>query len=328
MEIKEVIGIDASKLTLGCRIHNSGLQDLFNNDPKGIEKLLDWKLTYCKFKKEHVLFVFENTGLYTIELTSILHGLGYLMYVTSGLEIRRSMGIARGKDDKADAKRIALYGYRVKQEVKPYNMPSKALTKLKLLMSIRRKLVVQNAGYMANIKEQKRVLRDDEVLFSVQKEVMKTLAIQIKTVEKEIDRIIQEEPELERLQTLLTGIKGIGKVTARFLIIYTVGFTAFDSWRKFASYVGIAPFPNRSGTSVKGRNKVSGLANKEGEALLHLCAASAISNPEITAYYNRRLVNGKHKMNTLNIIRNKLLSRAFAVMARGTPYVDIMKYAS
>lgn len=329
MEIKEVIGIDASKLTLDCCIHNSGLQDVFNNDPKGIEKLLDWELTHSKFKKEHVLFVFENTGLYTVQLTAILNDRGYFMYVASGLEIRRSLGIARGKDDKADAKRIALYGYRVKEEVKPYNMPSEALTKLKRLMSIRKKLVVHNAGYVANLKEQKRVLCDDEVLFKVQQEVMKTLAMQIKTVEKEIDRIIQEEPELESLQILLTGIKGIGKVTARFLIIYTVGFTAFDSWRKFASYVGIAPFPNRSGTSVKGRNKVSSLANKEGKALLHLCAASAIQcNPEIKAYYKRRLANGKHKMSTLNIIRNKLLSRAFAVVGRGTPYVDVMKYAS
>lgn len=329
MEIKEVIGIDASKLTLDCCIHNSGLQEVFNNDPKGIEKLLDWKLAHCKFKKEHVLFVFENTGLYTIQLTAILHERGYLMYVASGLEIRRSLGIARGKDDKADAKRIALYGYMVKEEIKLYNMPSKALSKLKRLMSIRRKLVVQNAGYMANLKEQKRVLSDDEVLFNVQQEMMKTLVVQIKAVEREIDRIIQEDPELERLQILLTGIKGIGKVTARFLIIYTVGFTAFDSWRKFASYVGIAPFLNRSGTSVKGRNKVSNLANKEGKALLHLCAASAIQcNPEIKAYYERRLAKGKHKMSTLNIIRNKLLSRAFAVVGRGTPYVDVMKYAS
>jgi transposase len=61
-----------------------------------------------------------------------------------------------------------------------------------------------------------------------------------------MDRIIQGDPELERLQKLLTSVKGIGRMTARFLIIYTVGFTAFESWRKFASYVEIAPFPNRS----------------------------------------------------------------------------------
>src|SRR5690606_37796974 len=153
-----------------------------------------------------------------------------------------------------------------------------------------------------------------------QEKVREVLQVQIEVVEKEMHRIIKEEPELAKLQKLITSVKGIGPVTARFLIIYTGGFTAFQSWRKFASYVGIAPFPNRSGTSIKGRNKESNLANKEGKALLHMCAASAIQcSPEIKVYYERRLAKGKHKMSTLNIIRNKLLSRAFAVVARGTP---------
>lgn len=329
MEVSEIIGIDASKLTLDCCIHSSGQQDVFDNNPEGIGRLMDWVSNQVLVKKEQILFVFENTGLYTIELMDGLNERKFLMYVASGLEIRRSLGIARGKDDKADAKRIALYGYRVREDIVPYSSPSQALIKLKRLMSIRRKLVVQHAGYIANLKEQKRVLNDDEILFNVQEKVMEVLQAQIKVVEKEMQRIILEEPELARLQKLITSVKGIGPVTARFLIIYTGGFTTFQSWRKFASYVGIAPFPNRSGTSIKGRNKVSSLANKEGKALLHMCAASAIQcSPEIKVYYERRLAKGKHKMSTLNIIRNKLLSRAFAVVSRGTPYVDTMKYAS
>ncbi|UJH92699.1 IS110 family transposase [Antarcticibacterium sp. 1MA-6-2] len=108
-----------------------------------------------------------------------------------------------------------------------------------------------------------------------------------------------------------------------------MGFTSFKTWRKFASYIGIAPFPNISGTSIRGKTKISRLANREGKALLHLCAASAIQcNPEMKAYYQRRLDKGKNKMSTLNIIRNKLLARAFAVAERGTPYVNTMGYKS
>lgn len=114
-----------------------------------------------------------------------------------------------------------------------------------------------------------------------------------------------------------------------FLILYTIGFTAFETWRKFASYCGIAPFPNRSGTSIRGRTKVSSLANKEGKTLLSMCASSAIQcSPEMKAYYEKRIAGGKIKMSTLNIIRNKLLARAFAVANRVTPYVNTMKYAS
>jgi len=144
-----------------------------------------------------------------------------------------------------------------------------------------------------------------------------------------MDKMIQGDEELKKMLRLLTGIKGIGKVTARFLIVNTVGFTSFGSWRKFASYCGIAPFPHSSGTSVRGRTKVSRLANLEGKSLLHQCALSAVkSSPEMKAYYERRLEMGKSKMSTLNIIRNKLVARAFAVVARGTPYVNTMGYVA
>ncbi|MCK5705403.1 MAG: IS110 family transposase, partial [Cyclobacteriaceae bacterium] len=89
------------------------------------------------------------------------------------------------------------------------------------------------------------------------------------------------------------------------------------------SYCGIAPFPNTSGTSIRGKTKVSNLANKKIKSLFDLCAKSAIQhNPEMKAYYNRRLEEGKNKMSTINIVRNKLLSRIFAVVNRQTPYVD------
>lgn len=167
------------------------------------------------------------------------------------------------------------------------------------------------------------------LLFEVQRQVIGVLDVQIAKLEKELERTIGQDPELAQMYRLLTGIKGIGPVTARFLIVHTGGFQTFKTWRKFASYCGIAPFPNSSGTSVRGRTKVSHLANKEGKTLLNLCATSAIQcSPEIRMYYERRVQQGKNKMSTLNIVRNKLLARAFAVVRRGTPYVDTMGYAA
>ena len=329
MEIDEVIGIDVSKLILDCCIHGSGLQKSFSNDSKGIDRMILWIFKNTKTAKEKVLFVFENTGLYSNLLTACLHEEGYILHVASGLEVKRSLGIARGKDDKADAKRIALYGYRIREEVRPHRMPSASLSSLKRLMSMRKKLVVQRGGHAATLKEQKRVLKGEKLLFEVQQELIAVLDQQIARIEKEIDIIIRKDSELAELHRLLMGIKGIGKVTARFLIVYTEGFTVFETWRKFASYCGIAPFPNRSGTSIRGRTKVSHLANNEGKSLLHLCATSAIqNNQEMMIYYQKRVKEGKSKMSTLNIIRNKLLARAFAVVKRGTPYVDTLKYAS
>jgi transposase len=210
-------------------------------------------------------------------------------------------------------------------------VPEKSLSKLKRLMSMRRKLVAQRAGHIATFGEQQRVLGEAEepVLFQVQRQLIDVLDQQINVIEKELNSIIKQDPHLQRLYQLLTSVIGIGAVTARFLIVSTWGFTKFKAWRKYASYCGIAPFPNRSGTSLRGKTKVSHLANKRGKALLSLCAGSAIQCcPEMKAYYQRRVENGKNKRSTLNIIRNKLLARAFAVVHRGTPYINTMRYAS
>jgi transposase len=331
MKTKRIIGIDVSKLTMDCCDHNSGSQKKFDNTLAAIAEMVEWSLRISGATKKQLWFVFEHTGLYSQELIQYFGGNGYQFHVAPGLEIKRSLGVVRGKSDKADAKRIALYGYRFREELEPFQMASDTLASLKRLMSMRRKLVAQRAGHIATLGEQERILNkeNEKILFQAQQEVINTLDLQITNIEEELNRLIEEDPELQNLYRLLTSIKGIGKVTARFLIVYTVGFTAFATWRKFASYCGIAPFPNTSGTSIRGKTKVSHLANKEGKALLSLCAGSAIQyNPEMKAFYERRIKEGKNKMSTLNIIRNKILARAFAVINRGTPYVDTMKYAS
>ncbi len=117
--------------------------------------------------------------------------------------------------------------------------------------------------------------------------------------------------------------------TAVIIIAYTNNFNRFKNWRRFASYCGIAPFPYQSDTSIKGKAKVSHLANKKLKSIINMCAISAIQhNPEIKHYYLKRVSQGKNKMSTINIVRNKLIARVFAVIKRQTPYIDTMKFAA
>ncbi|MCB0823857.1 MAG: hypothetical protein KDC09_14255, partial [Bacteroidales bacterium] len=90
-----------------------------------------------------------------------------------------------------------------------------------------------------------------------------------------------------------------------------------------------APFTPILIAPVRGKTKVSNLANKKIKSLLDLCAKTSIQyNIEMKIYYQKRVEEGKPKMATINIIRNKLLSRIFAVVQRGTPYVNTLAYAS
>lgn len=141
--------------------------------------------------------------------------------------------------------------------------------------------------------------------------------------------IIDNNIELKKTYELVTSVKGIGTQTALTIIVFTDCFNKFDNWRKFASYCGIAPFPYQSGSSIKGKTKVSHLANKKLKAIINMCAISAIQHsPEMKIYYQKRVLEGKSKMSTINIIRNKLIARVFAVVKRQTPYLDIMKFAA
>ncbi len=330
MNFIDVIGIDVSKNVIDVCIHSSQLLKQFPNSKKELSKFLKWVENNVT-NLNNVLFVFEDPGMYSYLITTLLSDNNLNYYVASGLDIKRSMGITRGKEDSIDARRIALYGYRLKDEIKPTKKKYKNISRLKSLISLRTKLVKQRAGYKATLKEQKLIYKnkDFKIVFDVQEKMIHYLSKQIENIQSQIQQIIESDVELSNSLNLISSIKGIGIQMATNMIIITNNFKKFDNWRKFASYSGIAPFPYQSGTSIKGRTKISHLANKKIKALIHLCAISAIQhNPELRTYYLKRIEKGKSKMSTINIIRNKLVARIFAVIKRQTPYVDTMKFAA
>ncbi len=329
MKIKEVVGIDVGKQVLETQIHSNQKSKSFDNTMTGIKSLVKWVEQNTSVEKSSLLFAFEHTGLYSQQLSLYLSENEYYFIMVPGLEIKRSLGIARGKSDKIDVQKIGQYAYRRRDELSPFVMDIKEIAEIKKLLSLRERLVSQRAGYKSTLGEYKLFMKrkDNVMLFSVHEKMIKELTKQIEKIESNIDDIIKSNSKLKKQFDLINSIKGVGPQTALFMIAYTNAFTRFRTWRKFASYCGIAPFPNSSGTSLRGKTKVSGLANKKIKSLLDLCAKSSItSNQEMKRYYERRLNEGKAKMSTINIIRNKLLSRIFAVVKRETPYVNTIAF--
>jgi transposase len=331
MEFQETIGIDVSKPFIDAAIHTKNKHRRFSNSKEGFNELTLWVSRHSDAEVLMTLYAFEHTGLYSLPLSVFLAEKSLPYVLIPGLELKRSVGITRGKDDRIDAKAIALYAYRRRDEIRPYQLPSKHLLEIRKLLSLREKLVKQRSGFKSTNTEIKDYLTKKEhaLYFEVHEEMIRTLTQQIEVVEKQLLSTIRNDDQLKPLFDLIIGIKGVGTQTALFMIAFTNGFTLFSCSRKFASYAGIAPFPYQSGISIQGKSKVHSFANKKFKSLLSNCAATAIScNPEMRLYYVRRLSEGKDKMSTINIIRNKLLARIFAVVKRGTPYVDTMAFAS
>lgn len=329
MKIKDTVGIDMSKLSFDARIHSNQVESKFDNDKKGYKKLIDWAFNNSETSKGNIIFVFEHTGLYSHGLSVYLSSKDIPFLIVPGLEIKQSIGMTRGKNDKADAKNIAKYAYRMRDEITPTVLSSEEEQCLKRLLSLRQRLVKQRAGFKNSLKEQKRVLskKDNKTLLSTQEKMISYLTKQIDQINDEMMDVLKKNESMLKNYELITSINGIGGQTALFVIAYTANFTKFKNHRKFASYCGIAPFENQSGTSIIGKTKVSNLANKKIKSLLDLCAKTSIQhNTEMRSYYEKRIEKGKNKMSTVNIIRNKLVARMFAVVNRNEPYVDTMKY--
>lgn len=331
MKIHETLGIDISKLTLDVHLHNKGNHQVFDNSTKGFKALFKWLVQSQSISVNELLICFEHTGIYALPLACFLHESKIAFTMEPAIHIKRSFGLVRGKNDKIDAKRIAEYAYMRKDKLNHYQLPAPELMQLQRLLTLRERMVKQRGGYNASYQENRRALKqkDNMLLFKSMEKVINQFNKQISSIENEITNIIGASTKLNSVYMLITSIKGVGLILGAHLLVSTHCFTSFDCSRKFACYCGIAPFPYQSGTSVKSRNKVSHFANKRMKVLLNLAAQSAVRHdPELKLYYERKIESGKSKMSTLNIVRNKIVHRVFAVVKRGTPYVELHQYAA
>lgn len=326
MEFKTFVGIDVSKKTIDAAVQGHQQTKVFANSRKGFRDMINW-IKKCRKDPEYTpLFCFEHTGLYSVALSAYLseHELSFTQ--VPALEIKRSMGIARGKSDRIDAQRIARYAYIHRDTIQLSVLPSPTLRKLQLYLSLRSTLVRQRASLHATAKEQQSVYSDKDCndFFKVYKKVLATLDKQIEEIENKMLAVIEIDADLKRNFQMATSVIGVGQFTASYILVCTNNFQRFENWRKFACYCGTAPFEYSSGTSIKGRTKVHHLANREIKSLLFMCAMNAIKfDGQLRGYYSRRVEEGKSKMSTLNIIKNKLLARIFATVKRQSPFVKL-----
>jgi transposase len=330
---KFFIGVDVSKKTLDCVLYDGDLSKMkgnyhlkTTNDEDGCNKILKW-MRQVKVSKKTSIFYMEYTGRYSYTFAENLAGKGLLFCMVPAIKIKGSFANARGKSDKVDAIRIAQYAYRYRDELNPTSLKDNDVMKLRDLMNDRKMLVKEMASRKNIISEYKNFPEGGR--YKRAKEGLELLKKQLKEVEKEILDLIKFNPAIERNYNLLISITGISFVNAVNIIIFTDNFQSFTDSRKFAAYCGVAPFEYTSGTSVNKGVHVSKMANRTLKADLSMAARCAITHDtELRIYYKRKREEGKSFGCVLNAVKFKLIGRMFAVVKRGTPYVNTQKYAA
>ncbi|MDN3583800.1 transposase [Mucilaginibacter flavus] len=318
-----ILGVDVSKRTLdiGCADRLQHIQ--IENSSKGFNVLKKW----CKSHEIDLsasLIILEYTGGYEYRFLQFCTAHQIDFCRISGLEIKRSMGMTRGKNDKVDSFRIGQYGEEKIKRLELSKPLNDNILKLKQLLSFRKRLVREKAGLTATVKEREYMYevskKDTVVRIGTRK--IKQDEQYIQEIEAEIMALIKADILMHQNYRILTSIKGIGPINAWMTLAYTENFTSFENARQYAVFAGVIPFEHKSGTSIKGKNRVSHMANKELKQELNQAAKTAmIHDPEIHAYAERLLKTKAYSL-VLNNIKFKLILRMFSLVKRGEMYVE------
>jgi transposase len=308
---KEIFGVDISKDLFdvyGSKIgHNQ-----FKNAASGF-------MSFLKNLPKESLVVMEATGYYHYKLAQFLCKQGVLVSVVNPLSVKRfiQMKLAKVKTDKSDAKAICEYGQI--NEVPLYtaltDVQSECLQLFRLLDS-----------YLKKRTMTKNKLHGEAVLDIPSKHVYRSLTrnkkhldTEIASIETKLLSLVKQDQQAQL--TLLKSIPGMGVKTALFLIVITDGFTKFETASQLCSYVWITPTIRQSGSSVRGRSRISKIGNKKLRNLLFICSFSACKHKKACREIYERIVNkGKSKKLALIAVANKLLKQAFAIAKSGNPY--------
>ena len=323
MKVTAIMGMDVSKKTLDCHLFvQQKSLDSVSNDTRGFKAIKRWLLKELKHTSG-LLVVMEYTGIYTYGIERFFEQQQIKFVKRPALDVKRSVGMVRGKSDKVDARFISKYGWMRKEEIKPMAPLSDTQLELQQLMSHRDKLVADKASYQSKLKELVAQMgsKVNGTMSASMNYVMEVLAQQIKETEITIKELMGSDDALNTNYELACSVTGIGFATAVHLLIVTENFTRFSDVRKLICYCGVAPFEHSSGTSIRGKVRVSHLANKKIKSLLTMAAISAIQHDgELKAKYQQKVKEGKPKMCALNIIRAKLIERVFAVIKKQKAY--------
>ncbi len=314
--IDKVLGIDVSKRKFDVALRwkeGKTRSHKFSNSQKGFRELAEW---LKKMGAERVHACLEATGSYGVGLAKFLHGQAHVVSVVNPARIKafgRSEGI-RAKTDRVDAKLIARFCEAM--EPRRWEPPAEELEELQGL--VRRMESVQR------MLSQERNRREAP---GISPSVRESLGRTVRMLEGELERLreqlrghLERHPELKQQQELLSTIPGIGEASANLMLSELCG-RDFHSARELAAYAGLVPEIRESGSSVRGKGRLSKRGNHRLRRALWWPAIVAMRHNPLLEHFAQRLREaGKPSKLIIAAVMRKLLHIAFGVLKHQRPF--------
>lgn len=310
-KVNHYVGIDISKDSFDVFDDRQGHRR-YSNAPAGFK-------LFSKSLPKDSCCVMEATGCYHQRLAKYLFNHRIRVAVLNPLVIKRytQMKLHHTKTDKSDAQMICSYAQD--QAVTLWDPEPDYINECNMLQSavglyFKQRTAIKNKLHSLV----SRGITTGALVGSLKRQ-LKQLSKEIEIIENQIERLIKEHNQ--QMYTNLCSIPGVGKKTALLLIASTNGFKSFENHRQLSAFFGLAPTERSSGTSIRGRARISKSGHPKIRNNLFLCSFTASQcNPQCTALYRRLVTKGKSKKLALIAVANKLLKQAFAIAKSGITY--------
>jgi transposase len=257
----------------------------------------------------------EATSIYGNALARFLFAAGYKVSIVNPSR-PKAFGrseLSRTKTDRADAKVIARFCAALCPE--PWTPPALEIEQLQALVHRLDSLMAMKQ------QEQNRLETVDSILVEAITAHIDFLKEQIATTKKLIGDHFDKHPQLKSQRDLLVSIPGIAEATATVILAEIRDVSTFDSADQLAAFAGLTPQEFSSGSSVRGKPRLSKIGNARLRQALFMPAIVARRyNPFIQALCDRLLAKGKSKMSIVGAAMHKLLRQVFGVLKSQKPF--------
>ncbi|MFT6187213.1 MAG: transposase [Cryomorphaceae bacterium] len=261
----------------------------------------------------------EQTGRYHQQLAKYLFDCEIPVSVVNALTVKRfiQMRLKITKTDKADARMIREYAQWDKPSL--WQPPAEYILRCKELRQLISLLLKQSTA----LKNQRHSIeisrRRSGLVLCIIKKKLKSLKAKVKLLEQEMETMIKAKEG--DLVSHISSIPGVGQKTAMALVVSTNAFRDFETSNQLSSFFGLCPTMRLSGSSIKGKSRISKAGDKDVRNLLFMCSFTAYKHNKSCAELYQRIVNkGKSPKLALITVANRLLKQALAIAKSGIPF--------
>ncbi|MFV0565058.1 MAG: IS110 family transposase [Flavobacteriaceae bacterium] len=326
--VKQVAGIDVAQkelvVTLG-RLFDDFTIDLFaykvfKNSESGIKNLAEW-VNRLAGADVRVRYVMEATGVYHQKFAYYLADNGYEASIVLPNKISNYMRTLELKTitDKSCSQAIAQFG--LERKLDQWTKPKNVYKELQQLTRERDQIVQERSIIKNQIHAEKTEAEPNQKSLERMETRIKFLNSQEKEIKEDITDLVEKYPEVKKIIQRITTIPGVGNLTAIIVLAETNGFELIRNKSQLSGYAGLDVKEKQSGTSIKGKPRISKKGNRNLRKAVHLPALSAVKWDENFKSIYARLVS-KHgiKMKALVAIQRKILELIYILFKNETIY--------